>query len=236
MQVQITLLDIDKLAPQEAELSAVLSPDETARAERLHFARDRTRFRLGRAALRHLLAQHGAPAAEELRFTYGPHGKPALEGQPHAFNASGAGGLVAVALGSGGSLGVDVERPRSRSDWRAITRRFFAPLEQDEIFDLPEECQEDAFLRTLTLKEAVIKFTGRGLGQGLESFAVSMKGDSGPRLAAWSGELRPPGALWTQALSGGAHLSLACDGPELAVVGGEVPPLLKRAAVRSLAS
>ncbi|MEM7224287.1 MAG: 4'-phosphopantetheinyl transferase superfamily protein [Pseudomonadota bacterium] len=218
VRVELTLLDIDKLAPRLEAFSALLSADERARAQRFHFERDRTRFTLGRAALRHVLSGHLDHPPEAIVFTYGPQRKPALEDGAMDFNASGSHGLVAIAVARGGVLGVDVERPRPNTDWPGIARRFFAPLEQEELFALPKARQEEGFLRLWTLKEAVIKFTGRGLGQGLESFAVSLAGDFGPRVAGWSSELSPPAALWTRPLDTGGHVSLACATQDIEVV------------------
>ena len=230
MQVALTLLEIDRLQPYLEPMTALLSQDERARAERFHFARDRSRFILGRAALRQVLAARTGEAPERLRFIYGDRGKPSLAESGLAFNASGSQGLVAVAVAERGALGVDVERPRPNADWPAIARRFFAPLEQEELFALPEAHQEEGFLRLWTLKEAVIKFTGRGLGQGLESFAVSLADGSGPRVADWSSAFSRPDALWTKALESGAQVSLACGAPELDVVAGAlVGPLLEAA-------
>ena len=135
-------------------------------------------------------------------------------------------GVVAVAVGRGAALGIDLELPRSNSDWPAIARRFFAQSEQDELFALPEARRADGFLRAWTLKEAVIKFTGRGLGLGLDTFAVSLAANDGPRVTAWSSDLTPPSALWTRPLANGAHVSLACGAGEIDVVPGPRPPAL----------
>ena len=117
MKVEVTLLNVDALAPALKPMRAVLSPDELERAARFHFERDRTRFILGRAALRHTLARRLDEAPERLRFTYGPQGKPALEDEPLGFNASGSQGLVAIAVARGAALGIDLEQPRPRTDW-----------------------------------------------------------------------------------------------------------------------
>ena len=234
--VALLLLGIDVLAPRLTEMAALLSEDELARAGRFRFERDRVRFTLGRAALRHALAAACGMAPESLQFVYGAQGKPALAdwggGAELCFNASGSDGTVAIALARGAALGVDVERPRPRTDWQAIAERFFAGPERRELARLAPEDQEAAFYRGWTLKEAAVKFTGRGLSLGLDSFAVSIAPDRPPEIARWSpADLAPPGALWTRPLTGGAHVSLACTAPEIAVGAGEAPPALKDAVV-----
>jgi len=70
-------------------LAPLLSADERARVAGLARPRDRTRFTVARASLRRILARYVGDAADELRFVYGPHGKPALAGA--AACGSGAG-------------------------------------------------------------------------------------------------------------------------------------------------
>jgi hypothetical protein len=58
-----------------------------------------------------------------LRFLYGPHGKPSLEGTTaeaaaFSFNVSHSGDFALVAIAGAGSLGVDVEAHREVEDRR----------------------------------------------------------------------------------------------------------------------
>ena len=103
-----------------AELAALLSPDERARALRLVREADRHRFIAGRALLRRTLAGCLGVPAEAIRFDYSAAGKPALaagfEASDLRFNASASGGVALVALRHGGDVGVDVERIRAARD------------------------------------------------------------------------------------------------------------------------
>src|SRR5690348_10232023 len=72
----VWLVDLDR-EPADA-VRALLSEDESARADRYHFARDTARYVVGRAALRQILALYLRASPRELIFRYGGNGKPAL--------------------------------------------------------------------------------------------------------------------------------------------------------------
>ena len=162
-----------------AILMKTLSPEERQRAERFHFARHRRRFTAARFFLRRLLAAYTGTAAECLRFSYGPQGKPALlDGSLH-FNLSHSGELAIVALSLSRPLGVDVERLRPVTDVLKIARRFFSASEQQALSQTAESRRNQAFMRCWTRKEAYIKAVGGGLSIALDSFDVSL--DEPPR-------------------------------------------------------
>ena len=114
-------------------LSRLLSGDESGRAARFHFARDRTSFIVARALLRILLGHYLALPPGEIRFQYGPHGKPTVDPDlaPNdlRFNLTHSHGLALFALSQGRELGVDVERIRPEMAGEQIARRFFSASE-----------------------------------------------------------------------------------------------------------
>lgn len=139
----------------------LLAKDERERAQRFHFPRDRRRFVVGRAVLRTLLSEYTGVPAADLRFAYGPCGKPALSAdQNHRgiyFNASGSDDHALYAFTCCGELGVDVERVRPVPEWREIAR----------MASLPGVERPSDFFPAWTRYEARIKATGLGLGQPL---------------------------------------------------------------------
>lgn len=164
-------------AAQYAECRAVLTCDEQARAERLHFEHDRRRFIAARGILRMLLAQYTGIHAACLRFEYGPYGKPALApGQADGlqFNVSHSHERAVFAFCQGRAVGVDIERIRSDVDWRTIMRQFFSPCEIHVLQTMPPAAQLHAFFCCWTRKEAYLKARGDGLAAPLDSFAVSV--------------------------------------------------------------
>ena len=101
-----------------------------------------------------------------LRATAG--GKPYAEGARFDFSPTHTAGLVALAIGDCGPIGLDVEAPRGRDVSRLARAadRWFTPAEnrrvQTAIQNRPQEA-EAVFLRVWTAKEALVKRTGAGL-------------------------------------------------------------------------
>lgn len=166
-----------------------LSPDETARAERFHFPRHRHAFVLGRAALRALLGSYLDIPATEVRFVYGPQGKPALESDARAlrFNASNSGKLAAYVFTIGCEIGIDIEQHRPLPDLENIAHRFFSPEEAAELLGLAATERTAAFFRCWTRKESYIKAMGGGLSIPLDSFQVTLLPDVAARMVSLGG-------------------------------------------------
>ena len=166
-----------------------LSPEETVRMERFYFDRHRRAFALGRAALRALLGNYLGMEAADLRFVYGPQGKPALADSacPLRFNVSNSGNLAAYAFTIGCEIGVDIEMHRGLSDFENIARRFFSPEETEELLELPEAEKTTAFFHCWSRKEAYIKAMGGGLSIPLDSFRMTLQPGVAARMVSLGG-------------------------------------------------
>lgn len=155
-----------------------LSADEIQRAKRFHRVRDRQRYVAARGLLRSILSLYVGDDPENLRFTYGSHGKPALitsrSGVPIdvQFNLSHSGGLALYALARGREVGVDVEEIRMIDDADAVSKRFFSGVECRALRSLPHRKRMAGFFRCWTRKEAYVKAIGIGLSHPLDSFNV----------------------------------------------------------------
>ncbi|HEX7176360.1 MAG TPA: 4'-phosphopantetheinyl transferase superfamily protein [Pyrinomonadaceae bacterium] len=170
--------------PRDAEqFRQTLSADEAERAARFHFARDRDRFTAARALLRAVLALYLRTEPARLRFTYGPHGKPALAGDAAGgdaaaalrFNLAHSHELALVAVARAREVGVDVEHVRPDFATAEVAERFFSRREAEALRALPEGRERvEAFYRCWTRKEAYIKAKGEGLSFPLSSFTVSL--------------------------------------------------------------
>ncbi|MEE2728859.1 MAG: 4'-phosphopantetheinyl transferase superfamily protein [Candidatus Latescibacterota bacterium] len=177
---------------------SVLSLDERARAARVVQGENRRRFVVSRAVLRCLLSQYAEVAPEQLRFDYGPHGKPELASTGLApglgFNMSHSGDVILYAVARGRSIGIDVEHERPRSNFMRIAERFFSVEEYEALHAFPDRDRPSAFFRCWTRKEAYVKARGDGIAAGLDTFSVSMdeepcllRSDEGPaEVARWS--------------------------------------------------
>lgn len=110
---------------------AYLSPDEAARADRFTSPRESRRFIVARGALRAILARYLGVAPADLRFEYGPAGKPRLAGPPTSprFNLSHCEDMAIVAVSPDVDVGVDLERVRFRAAALDIAERYWTPEE-----------------------------------------------------------------------------------------------------------
>ena len=158
-------------------LSQVLSTDESERAERFRFQRDRQDFIVTRALLRILVGRYLRRDPNQVQFSYGTYGKPSLAGegdQALRFNLSHSQGLALYAFTRGRQIGVDVECVRENRDTEAIAERFFSTQEIVAIESLPEPIKQRAFFACWTRKEAYLKARGDGLSGAMDSFSVSV--------------------------------------------------------------
>lgn len=155
-----------------------LSADELARANRFHFAEDRTHFVVARGVLRNLLAAYLGINCAELRFSYGAKGKPflVLDGQTQInFNLSHSHGRAAFAFTRGREVGVDLEYVKEDFEAESIATRFFSRAEVLALRSVPGELRNQAFFNCWTRKEAYIKARGEGLSMPLDEFDVSLR-------------------------------------------------------------
>ena len=169
--------DLDGLAPELER--AALSADELARADRFVRVRDRRRFVRCRAALRQILGQLLATSPDTVSFRAAGHGKPEVDWEAMGvagmanrpalqFNVSHSAGLGLIAVGTGGALGVDVEKVRPITEAERIVASYFTPGELAAFSAIGDADKAVAFLRGWTRKEAILK----GLGIGLAGLAT----------------------------------------------------------------
>ncbi len=176
-EIAIWQVPLDDEAANVAELEGDLSKDERVRASRFYFPRDRNRFIVARGTLRRLLARYLDMPAGELRFRYGPQGKPAIEtsdSSPINFNVSHTSGLALFGFSSGRTIGIDLERIRCDFRVEEIAKRYFSDSEVKQLLALSQDARAEAFFLCWTRKEAYIKARGEGLHMELNSFDVTL--------------------------------------------------------------
>lgn len=161
-----------------AHLLEVLSSDEREKAGRYHFDKDRNQFVQARAALRFILSEYLNVRPQELEFSYGPQGKPALA-NGHAdnslrFNLSRRDGLALIAVTRNREIGVDVELIRADLPVFEIAETIFSEVELAALRSLPESMRAAGFYNCWTRKEAYVKARGEGLSFPLKQFDVSL--------------------------------------------------------------
>ncbi len=168
-------------------LERTLSPDERERAARYRFARDRARYIVARGTLRAILGRYLDLDPADLRFVYGPQGKPTLapeHGCELSFNLSHAGDVALYAITRGRRVGVDVEQVVPDVAGSTVPEHTSSPREVATLRALPLDEQTAAFFRCWTRKEAYVKALGAGFSLDLTSFDVSLAPDNPPALLA----------------------------------------------------
>jgi 4'-phosphopantetheinyl transferase len=156
------------LGETREQWAAFLSPEESARASRFHFAHDRERFITGRAALRMILARYLGTAPGELQFAIGAHGKPELAGTCESlrFNLSHSGELMLLAITQAREIGIDLEQIRGGVPYEDLAERYFPDEEARSLRLLPEPEKITRFYELWTATEAQLKASGLGLANG----------------------------------------------------------------------
>ena len=134
------------------------------------------------------------------------------------FNPSDSGGWFLIGLVDGADIGVDLEVRQPRPKALAIARRHFPQPEVDWL--LQQDDLDHAFLRLWTMKEALFKAIGRGLGYGLGNACFQPGDDGRLRLADLAGEAAPAGGWQVSELDLGPAVVGAAvwSGPARAVV------------------
>jgi len=175
--IDLWFIEPTTLLPSDvAELSAVLSQDEQHQLQQYRHLATRHTALITRAILRLVLSRYTSIPATDLAFIKQAHGKPMLADNPHRlhFNVSHNEQLIVLAVCVADEVGCDIEDPQRKVNVPAITRRYFAPQEQQLLANLKEQQQQQTFFEIWTLKEAFVKATGLGIALGLESFYFKM--------------------------------------------------------------
>jgi len=176
--IEVVPVWLDAELAAVGELAHCLSDGERIRASRFIFERDRRRFIVGRARLRHLLASRLGVEPHAVELVYGPRGKPRLAGRcgdaDLCFNVSHSEDLAVYAFSSGREVGVDVEAVRELRDADEIAARFFSRRENEAYLALDSRDKPLGFFNCWTRKEAFIKARGDGLHYPLDRFDVSL--------------------------------------------------------------
>ncbi|MCC5977816.1 MAG: 4'-phosphopantetheinyl transferase superfamily protein [Salinarimonas sp.] len=151
--------------------SNCLSAAEEARAARFIRESDRRLSRAAHALKRHVLSQLLDCTAEALPLIPGIHGRPGLGAAAldYDFNISHSGGHVAFALVRGMRLGVDLETTSVQ------------PADIMTTISVPDEAAKfpgiEGFRALWSLKEAVSKAIGTGLGEGFPGLRLTTQAD-----------------------------------------------------------
>lgn len=224
--VDVWATALDRPPATLERLGRLLTDDETARAKRFVFARDRRRFVVARGVLRELLGAYLGRAPGAIRFVYGAAGKPALAPPLDAagleFNVSHSDEIALYAVGLYRPVGADVEQVRALDDLEALAERNFSRAERRALFALPLTQRLAGFFACWTRKEAFIKALGEGLSHPLDAFTVSLAPGEPARFVEIGGEAGDAERWTLAAVEVGAdyHAAVAVDGPATVAMRG----------------
>jgi 4'-phosphopantetheinyl transferase len=189
------------------EFERLLTPDEIELRGRFITERAR-KFTTTRATLRILISRYTGIAPTDVRFRYGPRGKPFLleRGREHdpriQFNLSDSSDVVVFGFSSDREIGVDIERVRHLERWKKIAERFFGAEAASDIEGLPDAERDREFIRRWVMEEARIKATGQGIWSRHTPEAVGLTYKSFFPADDYCGAVAAPGRDWTICLSG----------------------------------
>jgi 4'-phosphopantetheinyl transferase len=180
-EVHLWHADLDRNDWAGEGMLSVLEPRERLRADRIRVPERRSRYIAARVVLRRLLGLYTGLPADAVRFAYGARGKPRLEDPGLAaglqFNATDAGTLLLVAVTAGAEVGIDLEIADREVRHDSLIRRYFAPLDQRCLYDVPDDRRRLAFLACWTRKEAYGKAEGVGIHYPLGGLASCARMD-----------------------------------------------------------
>jgi 4'-phosphopantetheinyl transferase len=189
------------------EMQLHLTPDEIELRER--FVAERARkFTTTRATLRVLLSRYTGIAPSDIRFRYGPRGKPFLvergrEMDPRIqFNLSDSNDVVVFGFSSDREIGVDIERVRHLERWQRIAERFFGKTSADELAALSPSDRDRGFIARWVMEEARIKATGQGIWSRKSPEAARLTYKSFSPGPDYCGAIAARGDDWTICLRG----------------------------------
>ncbi|MFI0367311.1 4'-phosphopantetheinyl transferase family protein [Actinomadura sp. 1N219] len=162
--VDVWTFALDAPPSVTADLSRMLSADETMRAARLRKPAERRHFTVSRGAVRRILAGYLGARPEALYFERDGNGKPRIPGGIH-FNLSHSAGVGVLAVTRGREVGIDVDAPRAGLSPVRLAGRYFPPGEARLVASA--RCPGETFVRLWTRKEAVVKAAGGRMVEGL---------------------------------------------------------------------
>lgn len=182
---QVEVLELGFFSRKQAKAGIGLCGEQWRRIEQCQNPEDRKRRFMGCLLTAYALQSQGGDGVLPA-YLSGPFGKPYLAARERFFFNLSHSGKLAVCAVADQEVGIDVQQKRGLS--QRIADRFFTAQEKLVLAQaLPKE-KEDLFYRIWSAKEAYIKLTGQGLGQGLATFTADVENgrilDSGKEQSA----------------------------------------------------
>ena len=176
-----------------AGMLLVLDEAERRRAESFRFAKHAKAYTIAHFALRHLLGDALVCNPEDIRFSRGRFGKPALHPVHHSdirFNLSHSGDISLIALANGIEVGVDSERIGLPDEAGAIAQEYLGENAAEQLATLGPVEAARAFSTLWVRFEALAKAKGTGIASGARlpdsPFPISSASDDPVIVDGWT--------------------------------------------------
>jgi 4'-phosphopantetheinyl transferase len=154
-------------------LADVISAQEATRAAGFKKTRDAQNFILRHGMVRAVLGQYVQKDPKAIRFVHAVSGKPDLDPEEDIhdihFSLSHTDEMVCLGISRKRRIGLDIVRDDSRYPFFATARYLFTPGECQWINRTNSHEQHVRFFRIWSLKEALLKATGCGVGMMQET-------------------------------------------------------------------
>lgn len=172
-----TLSHVPPQSPVGLPPSKILNNPERERQANFATPELRYRYRSRREMVRRTLSLYRPEIHEtDWVFSHNALGKPSIHtsqcNRNLYFNLSHTRGMTVLAVAGIEPMGIDIENTRTEKSQNhlEIAKRFFTPLETEQIKQGTRQQQIEQFFDYWTLKEAYIKAVGKGLSLGLDRF------------------------------------------------------------------
>jgi len=219
--VHVWAVQLDQEGVDLQHARELISADETERAARFMFDRDRRRYLVAHVALHKILNRYLPGAPVNLSFDVGPNGKPRLPDtfatSEVRFNLSHSHEIALFAVTQGREIGVDIEYVNEQFEFQDIADKFFTAKEVGAMRSLAPALQRRAFFKCWTSKEAFLKAKGTGLSGKLDEVEISLAADERVQINAavpgWTlTELRSADSYEAAVVIEGEPLTIQCFG------------------------
>jgi len=172
---QIHIWTVDVSNHLNPDFAAYLDNQESERAERFKFSKDRNCFIGSHVALRILLGKYCDCAPRAIAYEYTAYNKPTLiDNNPIQFNLSHSHNQAIIAITKNHPIGIDIEYMQEKKILTELAKRFFSSQEYEEYKSLATSQKTLGFYNCWTRKEAFVKALGIGITCPLKSFSVNL--------------------------------------------------------------
>ncbi len=205
--------DVDQLCAESLEY---LAPGELYRYQSFRSSKRAKQFLLGRILMRRSLAAYLPEDSKELRFSYGPNGKPELysaSADDPVFSLSHCRDGSVMAIARAERIGVDIEQTIRAPTILRIARQFYSDAELRQLDSQGADAAEGAMALWL-LKESVVKANGSTVWEGLSGVKLALQGKHVQWLSAPMDGPESNWFLMCGRYQAGCSLALAVKRPE----------------------